>query len=178
MSLRIFIMLNKLIPTILIFTLVITTMVGVFSIQEPVFADSLDKQEKALREQLEKLEEEAAVLEASLQKKKQNSASIERDVNILDDEVKRAELEIQKKNLEIRDLNSTIALKEQTISELDAKLDRAREDLVILIKQINETDLITLPEIILSNKTLSDFFIEFDSYKLAQNQLFVNIDML
>jgi membrane-bound lytic murein transglycosylase B len=136
-----------------------------------VQADSIDKAEKELQAQLKQIEEEAAILEASLNVQKSKSATIERDVNVLDGEVKRSQLAIEKKNLEIRNLNSTIELKEQTISELDEKLERSRGDLALLIRKTNQADLVSLPEIILSNRNLTDFFIEFDSYKLAQNQL-------
>jgi membrane-bound lytic murein transglycosylase B len=136
-----------------------------------IFADSIDRQEAKLREELERLEEEAKILEASLNKQRQNSASIERDVNILASEIQQAENRIAQKNLEIQNLRSTINTKEQTITELDAKMERAREDLAYLIKRTNEADMTTLPEILLSNRNLSDFFQEFDEYKLAQRQL-------
>jgi len=133
--------------------------------------DSIDKAEKELRAQLQKLEEEARILEQSLNKQKANSASIERDVNILGGEVRQAELKIQQKNLEIQDLNSTIKLKNQTINELENKLTRARQDLIILIKETDKADQVTLPEIILNNGSLGDFFTSFDSYKIAQRKL-------
>lgn len=136
-----------------------------------VEADSLDKVETQLRAELEEIEKEAALLEATLQVQKSKSATIERDVNILASEVRAAELAIQKKNLEIQKLSSTIKLKEQTISELEEKINRGKEDLATLIKKTNDIDSTSLPEIILSNNNLSEFFVVLDSYNLVQRQL-------
>lgn len=136
-----------------------------------VFAETIDEAEARLREELAEIEEQARILEASLQSQKNKTATIERDVNILADEIRQAELAIQKKNLEIQQLTSNISLKEQTIAELDEKMDRARGDLTVLIRKTNEVDLASLPEILLSNDNLSDFFVDLDSYSAIQRQL-------
>lgn len=139
---------------------------------QSVFAQSnVDKAEKELNAQLKILLEEERILEESLNQQKGKTATIERDVNILTDEIKKAQLKIQQKSLEIKNLSSSISVKEQKISELDQKIDRGISDLSILIKKSNKADMISLPEIILSNKSLSEFFIELYQYKSAQRQL-------
>jgi peptidoglycan hydrolase CwlO-like protein len=156
------------------FLTIILIACGLFSFIAPtelVFADSIDRTEEQLREQLEKLEEEARLLEASLNTQKQKSATIERDVNVLASEINQAELKIRTKNVEIQQLDSTIDLKEKTINELDAKSERARADLSLMIRKTNQYDLITLPEIILGSRNLTEFFIEYDQFKMAQRQL-------
>lgn len=137
----------------------------------PVHANTADKAEEQLRRELEKLEEEARILEQSLQQQKNQTATIQRDVNVLQNEIGLAQNKIDQKNYEIRQLSNTIALKESTIAELDAKRERAEEDLKLLIQKSNELDQMSLPEILLSNMNLSEFFQEFDEYALAQRQL-------
>ncbi len=159
---------------LLLFAFLIPILFSFLSIQQipDVFAQvDIDRTERELRAQLERLEEEARILEQSLNEQRGKSATIERDVNILAAEIRQAELRIQQKNLEIQNLNSTINLKQQTIAELNAKKERAKSDLAHLIRKTNDADLVSLPEIILSNRNLSDFFTEFDQYKLAQRQL-------
>jgi membrane-bound lytic murein transglycosylase B len=163
-------------PTTLFLIAVLPILMPAFFINpEIAFAAPTSREDKDLQEQLEEqlkiLEEEERLLQESLNNQKQKSATIERDVNILASEIRQAELKIQQKNLEIRNLSGTINLKEQTINELDAKMARAREDLSLLIRKTNQADLRSLPEIILGSQTLSDFFVEYDEYKLAQRQL-------
>lgn len=156
----------------LFFPSIFILLIGLFCFSiYPVQADSIDKTEAKLREELEIIEREAAILEESLNVQKSKSATIERDVNILANEVRSAELAIQKKNLEIQKLSSTIKLKEQTIKELEEKIERGRNDLAVLIKKTNDIDTSSLPEIVLSNDNLSDFFVDLDSYSMVQKQL-------
>jgi membrane-bound lytic murein transglycosylase B len=142
-----------------------------------VFANStsaetaLEKREKQLREELERLEEQQTAVQNSLDTQKGKSATIQRDLNILGDQIYSAELSIQKKNIEIQELEQTIDLKKQTITELNAKMERSRDALSELIKQANEIDKTSLPEIILSNRSLTDFFADLDSYNSIQRQL-------
>lgn len=142
-----------------------------------VFADTtsaetaLEKRERQLREELEELEKQQEAVQKSLNIQKGKTATIQRDVNILEDQIYSAELSIQKKNIEIQELSQTINLKKQTIEELNDKMDRSRDALAELIKQADEIDKTSLPEIILSNKTLTDFFAELDSYNNIQRQL-------
>ena len=138
----------------------------------PVFAATdLDKAEARLRDELKKLEAEQAQVQASLNVQKAQSATIQRDVNILSDQIYSAELNIRKKNLEISKLEDIISLKRQTVKELDDKAERSRDALSELIRQTNDVDNTSLPEIILSKETLTDFFVDLDSYTHLQNQL-------
>lgn len=132
---------------------------------------SVDAAEEKLREELAQIEKEAELLQATLNIQKSKTATISRDVDILAAEVKQAELAIQKKNIEIKRLTSVIGLKEQTIKELDEKKTRSQEDLKNLIKKSNDMDQASLPEIMLGNENLSDFFADLDSYNLIQRQL-------
>jgi membrane-bound lytic murein transglycosylase B len=165
-------MFKKITQTLLIATLFFAGLhIPHFTNVEYVNADSIDRAEEELREQLAELEEQAAILEASLNEQKNKSATIERDVNILADEINRAELKIRQKNLEIQELSKTINLKEQTINELDEKMERSRGDLALMIRKTNQADLVSLPEIILGSRSLSEFFLEYDQYKMTQVQL-------
>ena len=132
---------------------------------------TIEKREQELRAELQELEAQQAEIQKGLDKQKAQSATIQRDVNILGDQIYSAELGIQKKNIEIQKLSQTIDLKENTINELSAKMERSRESLSDLIWQANEIDKTSLPEIILSRRNLTDFFAEIDSYNNIQKQL-------
>jgi membrane-bound lytic murein transglycosylase B len=153
-------------------TIIILIIILVFPAISPLFAaTNLDEAEAKLREELRQLEEEQAEVQASLNMQKAQTASIKRDVNLLEDQIYSAELNIQKKNLEIQRLQDVIELKRQTISELDEKMERSQQALAELIRQTNDIDNTSLPEIILSKDSLTDFFFDLDSYVNLQNQL-------
>lgn len=135
-----------------------------------------DEREKLLREQLEKIEREQAVVEASLNIKKAESASIQRDLSVLNGQIKQAELNIKKRNLIISELGSDIKLKDQTVAELNTSMTEGQKSLAELIRQVNSNDDVSLVEVVLSQKDLSDFFIDLDSYNQVKDALNVLFD--
>lgn len=138
---------------------------------KPILAATLEEREAELRKELERLEAEAAAVQNTLNNQRVESASIERDVNVLSSEIKKAELNIQKKVIEINNLTRTIDLKNETVAELDEKMERSKDALADIIKETNSLDNVSLPEIILGNANISDFFATMDSYTNLQNQL-------
>jgi len=142
-----------------------------------VFSDTtsaetpIEKRERELRAELQVLEQQQIEVQKGLDIQKAQSATIQRDVNILGDQIYGAELNIQKKNIEIQRLSQTIDLKKNSIEELSAKMERSRVALSTLVRQANEIDKTSLPEIILSRKNLTEFFAELDSYNSIQRQL-------
>lgn len=137
---------------------------------------SSDEREKLLREQLERIEREQAEVEASLNVKKAESASIQRDLSVLSNQIKQAELNIKKRNLIISELGSDIQLRDQTVSELNNRMIDGQSSLAELIRQVNSNDDISLVEVVLSQKDLSDFFIDLDSYNQVKDALNVLFD--
>ncbi len=136
-----------------------------------VFAALTPQQEAQLRKELAQIEEEARVLNESLKQQQSQTATISRDISVLTNQVKQAELVIQKKNIEIKNLMSGIELKEQTINQLEEKINRSKKNLIDLMRKTNEADNMSLPEILLGNETLSDFFVEFDEFTVVERQL-------
>ncbi len=136
-----------------------------------VFAALTPQQEAQLRKELAQIEEEARVLNESLKQQQGQTATISRDISVLTNQVKQAELAIQKKNIEIKNLMSGIELKEQTINQLEEKIGRSKKNLIDLMRKTNEADNMSLPEILLGNDTLSDFFVEFDEFTVVERQL-------
>jgi len=132
---------------------------------------SVDAREAELRAELAKIEAEQAELQKSLNAQKGQTATIQRDVNILNDQIKKAELNIKKKKLEIEGLSKEIRLKDETVSELNAKVERSQSALAELVKKTNDQDNYSLPEILLGSENLSDFFVDLDSYTAVQKQL-------
>lgn len=153
------------------------TLIGL-NVVSYVNAETLEEREAKLRAQLEQIEKEQAVVEANLNIQKAESASIERDVSVLTNQIRQAELNIQKRNLIISELGEDISLKDQTVAQLNARLADGKESMAELLRQLHSNDDISLVEVVLSEQDLSDFFVDLDSYnqvKDALGQLFQEI---
>lgn len=134
-------------------------------------ADKVSEREKQLRAELAKTEAEIAEWTVVLNKKRQESGSIQRDAEILAAKVAQAKLVIKAKNLTIQTLGKDITQKEKTIEELNSRIDRGKESLSELVRRTNESDAYSVVEVALSNQNISGFFSDLDSYSSINRSL-------
>ena len=118
----------------------------------------------SLEQELAALEKEIEAQRVILVEKQRESISLERDIAILDAKIQSAELSIKARALSIKRLATDIANKEETISDLSAKITREKDSLAQLLRNTNRLDSFSLAEVILSNKNLSEFFRDFESF--------------
>ncbi len=124
--------------------------------------------EEELKKQLEQTEEEIRKQEAILNQQKQKSNVILGEVNKLTTQINKVQKNIDTKNSVIKELGSDIKLKDQTVSQLNNKLDRSNEVLGSLVRAKNRMDDISLFEIVSQNEKLSDFFVGVDEVSKIQ----------
>ena len=132
---------------------------------------SVAKTKVELEAELVELEREIAAQQMLLDGKTKERVSVERDVAILTAKISRAKLEIRQRNIVISGLGSEIKGKEAAIGSLNEKLERQKESLAQLIRKTNEIDDFTIVEIVLSSKSISDFFEDIDSFNVIRNSL-------
>lgn len=134
----------------------------------PVHAEVTGADVLARRAELEQdlaaLEREIEAQRAVLQEKQREKVSLERDIAILDAKIQSAELSIRARNLVIERLSRDIVSREITIGDLSEKLSREKESLAELIRRTHEIDSYTIVEVVLANRSLSDFFQDLDSF--------------
>jgi len=128
-------------------------------------------EQKRLEEELKKVEAEIARQTVLLQGKQKETASIQRDVDILTAEIKQAKLKIQAKEIEIKRLGSDIGKKETVILTLSERIEREKESMSELLRKTREVDETSLPEIVLANNSLSELFRDFDTFSTVQLSL-------
>jgi peptidoglycan hydrolase CwlO-like protein len=136
------------------------------------------KRRAELQQELDRLEVEIAEQETILNEQKGRSASLERDINILNAEIEKSKLSIRARDIAIAKLSTDISGKIETIDGLNTKIIREKASLAQLIRKTNEKDSFTVLEIILAHDNLSDFFSDLDSFddiNKALNQSFVDI---
>lgn len=155
------------------FLLVVALSSGIFSASlspaRVAFAQNnqqqiVEAQKAKLQAELDQLEKEIAEKQKILDGQQQKSASIERDVSILSAKIDKAKLDIKAKNIAIEKLGQEIVKKNETIGELTSKIDREKQSLAQLIRKTNEIDQSTIVHVILSSKSLSEFYSDLDSF--------------
>ncbi len=154
-------------------SLVVTSLAGgFFSVSAPIVrADVTADQEAALQAQLAQVLAQIASQQQVLSAEQQKGASIQRDINILDGQISEAQLEIQAHNLAIQALGHDINVKTDTINTLTGKISDADDSLAQLVRETNEMDAFSLPDVVLSNENISEFFLDQDAYDTVKQSI-------
>lgn len=129
------------------------------------------QKELRLKAELAQVEAEQAETEKVLAQAQGQSASLKRDILILDTKIKAAQLNIKAKNLLIESLGKDIVKKQNVISSLEDRIDRGRETLAQIMRKTSEVDSLTLPEFILARDSLSNLFSDLDTFESVQESL-------
>ncbi|MEK7136164.1 MAG: hypothetical protein AAB821_01050 [Patescibacteria group bacterium] len=124
--------------------------------------------ESALRDELAKVEADILANTKLLNSKRGESASISRDIQILTYQINQAKLKIRQKQIEIERLGGDITKKEVTITTLSNEIEEEKESLAELLRKTKDLDHISMSEVVLGNDTLSDFFVDIDSFNFIQ----------
>lgn len=131
----------------------------------------IQAQEARWRAELEATEKEIAEWEAVLRQTKQGTASLQNESAALQAKINEAKAFIRQRQIQIEQLTRDIGLKNKTIAELEEKMNRGKESLASILRSTNELDSYSLIEVVLSNKDLSQFFEDIDSYSAIQTSL-------
>jgi peptidoglycan hydrolase CwlO-like protein len=138
--------------------------------------DSLDgKTDKELQLALEKCEKEIAEQKALLDDKQKDSVTIEFDIAKLDYKINQAKAEIRRRDIKIRQLGKSVVVKEKEIVSLSQKTDNMQASLAELIRKTDELNSYSLVETMLSNESLSDFFVDVDNFDVLKKNLRVSL---
>src|SRR3989344_6044657 len=88
-----------------------------------------------LQSELANLQQQIDAQTKILQDKQSQSASLERDISILNAKIDTTKLNVKARDLAIAGLASDISDKEKTIGVLSGKLDKEKESLAAIIRQ-------------------------------------------
>ena len=137
--------------------------------------NAIKERREELQRQLDIKTGEIKVLEAFIQQKGNEAVSFERDIAIVNAEIKKAKLKIQRLDAEIAKTKTGISQKSEQIIILSAKSEKNKDSLAELIRKNNEIDSTGLAEIILGYQKMSDFFVAEDTlepvHRLIQDTL-------
>src|SRR3989338_7763084 len=136
-----------------------------------VFALTQEEQEAQWRSELDVLNQDIAKWQSILDGTKANTASLQQEAAVLNAKIKEAQAQIKKRNIAIAKLGIDINKKVAHIGELEARIEKGHESLAQLLRKTNEIDEFSLPEVILGNKDISDFFSDIDSFQTIRKSL-------
>jgi membrane-bound lytic murein transglycosylase B len=129
------------------------------------------EQENQWKAELQQTEEDIAKWQGILDQTKKGTASLQNDAAVLQAKINEAKAFIKQRQIQIQQLTGQIDSKTKTITELEAKINRGKESLSAILRSTNELDSYSLAEIMLSNKNLSEFFTDVDSYNSIKTSL-------
>lgn len=124
-----------------------------------------------LQRQLDAIEADIAAQRGVLSDKQKERQSLERDIGLLDGQIKTAQLAIKARDLNIQTIAGDITDKVQTIDALHDKLTKERQSLAEILRKTNVIDQHTMTEFILGAEDVSTFFGDLDSFAAIKNAL-------
>lgn len=152
---------------------------GVFSVQansDVACTEDIDgKSDKELETILAQCEQEIENQKNLLNDKQRDSVTIERDISVLNYKINKAKAEIRAREIKIRKLRRDIASKEGEIVNLVLKTENIKNSLAKLLRKTDELESYSLLETLLSNESLSDFFIDVDNFDVLKKELRVSL---
>lgn len=144
--------------TLLFFTF-LTSSTGVFGQFEDIDSQINDLNLKILsqKKQIEDLKNKQQEYQAQIQLKQQEKASLSNQLEILEDRLVKARIDIESANLEIDKTNLEIEKIEIDKDNLDKKIENQKIHIASLLRSLHKQDQASTLEILLLNNSLTEF---------------------
>ncbi len=156
----------------------LTLLFPMHSFAQTVTGADVANRRAELQKQLEGIESAIALQETILKDQQNKSVSLERDIAILNAKITKAKLSIKARDIAIQKLTSDIGTKKVVIIKLSDKIDREKQSVAQLVRKTAQLDDASLSEVLLSNKPISKFFEDADSFASINTALKQSFDDL
>ncbi len=124
----------------------------------------------ALQAQLDQIEKDIANNQGTLSELKTQRTTLERDISILDNKIRIAQLQIKQSDVTLSQIRGNITEKLSAIAEVDAKVARSEESLAQLLRRTREIDDVSLAERALGGN-FDNLFQDIDDFQTIQQAL-------
>ncbi len=128
--------------------------------------------------ELNQLNQELATLNSQLQAQQAQTGTLKGDVANLTGQINALKTKIKARGIAIAQLKADITNKVLTIETLSEKIDREHESLSQILRKTNENDNSSITHLILSDKTLSEFYADSNSFQSVNNSIKKSIDTI
>ena len=143
-----------------------------FLFSTPLLHALTDQEQEAVwREELAQTEADIAKWQSILDNTKANTKSLQQEAATLNAKIQQAKALIKKKNIAIAQLEKDIDQKNQRIKTLEQRIEDGHQSLAQIIRKTNQIDSFSLPEVVLGNKNISDFFSDIDTFQSVNRSL-------
>lgn len=144
-----------------------------FSPLGTVVAETEAERRARLEAELQNVERQILTQSRLVEDKQLERRSLERDISIIEGEIRQAQLGIQARSVAIAQLSDQIGEKEVVLSILEEKSKRQRDSLADLVRKSSVMTDYSLVEVMLSKQSFSEFFTDvatFNSLKESLNE--------
>jgi len=143
-----------------------------------VDAETANERRARLEAELQNVERQILTQRRLVEDKQLERRSLERDVSIIESQIRQAQLGIQARTVAITQLIDQIEEKETTISILDERQRKQKESLADLIRRSAIYEDYSLVEVLLSRQNFSEFFSDVAAYQAIKNSLNESLTIL
>ncbi len=144
----------------------------VFEPSSVLAQSSLTEQQRAeLQRELAQVEAEQKQAAIELTNAQNKSASLARDISVLDAKIRSAQLAIKAKNILIQSLGNDISKKVTLINDLEDRIEKGRDTLSQILRKTNEVGELSIPELVLSTDTVTELVNDLDKFESVQESL-------
>ena len=120
---------------------------------------------------LSQIDQQILAQQRLVEQKQAERQSLERDIGLLEAEIKKSQLGIQARSIAIRELNDQIGDKAKVVSVLDERSDRQKQYIGDLLRKTQQIDDNSLVELVLANRNFTEFFADFEDYRTINDSL-------
>jgi peptidoglycan hydrolase CwlO-like protein len=128
-------------------------------------------QEAVLQAELNQVLAQISQQQQALSTEQAKGETLQRDIDILNGQINEAQLSIKAHQLAIQALGNDITQKNQTIADLGDQINSTQQSLSQLIRETNELDSFSLTDVVLSGKSISDFFADVDVFNSLKQSI-------
>ncbi|MFT7644596.1 MAG: hypothetical protein ACI9BF_000245 [Candidatus Paceibacteria bacterium] len=136
-----------------------------------VFGETDTERRKRLETELQNVERQILTQQRLVEDKQQERQSLERDISIIESEIKKAHLGIQARAVSIEQLSSQIGEKGEVLDILAERLNRQQASLADLVRKSALVEEYSLVEVMLSKQSFSEFFTDIATYQSIKESL-------
>jgi peptidoglycan hydrolase CwlO-like protein len=158
-------------PTFLVSVLVLSILCVGFFAHATFGAMTADEYEAQLRAQEEQELKDLKVFQDEKKRILGEKDTIERAIKLLDTSIKESQQKIKISTTKTDSLSKEIGSKSAMIVVLGDRIDKQKESLAGILRKTGEADSVSMTEILLGNKRLSDFFSQTDAYGFVSQSL-------
>lgn len=149
---------------------------GKFIYPTPVFSaesdtSDLEKQIADRKDKIQDLQKQIDSIKGALQTKQLEKVTLQNQISIIDDRLKKTKLDIQATKLQLQTTELTLKETELEIVKKEEAIAKEQAAISELIRALDHTERSSFVTMLARGKTLSDFFLMQDAFELIDNKI-------